>query len=133
MKRSLTTTVAIAVLALIVTACGDDDAAADGTAIAATATSFAFSPDLWTVAAGEEVTLTLTNAADETHEWVLMSSPINSEAEFSEDLVIWEMEAEAGAVATDMYTAPAAGTYQIICALDGHFDSGMEGELIVTG
>jgi len=43
------------------------------------------------------------------------------------------MEATAGAVATETFTAPAAGTYQIICALEGHFDSGMEGELVVTG
>jgi plastocyanin len=126
----------LVVLAVLMAACGDDDAGNgddDGTAIAATATNFAFSPDLWTVGAGEEVTLTLTNSADQTHEWVLMSAPIASEADFTEDAVIWEMEAEAGDVATDTFTAPAAGTYQIICALEGHFDSGMHGELVVTG
>ena len=133
MKRPLTMGIAIAVLALGVAACGDDDAGGEGTQIAATATNFAFSPDLWTVAAGEEVTLTLTNAGDEEHEWVIMNSPITSEAEFAEDLVYWEMEAAVGAVATDTFTAPAAGTYQVVCALEGHFDSGMEGELVVSG
>jgi plastocyanin len=125
----------IALVALLTAACGDDDAGdgGDGTAIVASATNFAFDPDLWTVAAGEAVTLTLTNAADEAHEWVIMNAPIASEAEFTEDAVYWEMEAEAGDVATDTFTAPAAGTYQIICALEGHFDSGMEGELVVTG
>ncbi|HLE39591.1 MAG TPA: plastocyanin/azurin family copper-binding protein [Acidimicrobiia bacterium] len=133
MRRSLTMGVVFAALALIVAACGDDDAGGEGAQIAATATNFAFSPDLWTVATGEEVTLTLTNAADEDHEWVIMNSPITSEAEFAEDLVFWEMEAGPGAVATDTFTAPAAGTYQVICALEGHFDSGMEAELVVTG
>ena len=125
----------IALVALLTAACGDDDTGdgGDGTAIAASATNFAFDPDLWTVAAGEAVTLTLTNAADEAHEWVIMNAPIASEAEFAEDAVYWEMEAEAGDVATDTFTAPAAGTYQIICALEGHFDSGMVGELVVTG
>jgi plastocyanin len=123
------------VAALLVTACGDDDSGdgGNGTAIAATATNFAFSPDLWTVGSGAEVTLTLTNSADQTHEWVIMRAPIASEAEFTEEAVIWEMEAEAGTVATDSFTAPAAGTYQIICALEGHFDAGMHGELVVTG
>ncbi|MEK7252006.1 MAG: cupredoxin domain-containing protein [Actinomycetota bacterium] len=133
MKRSLMSGVVFAVLALVVAACGDDDAGSEGTQIAATATNFAFSPDLWTVAAGVEVTLTLTNAGDDDHEWVIMNSPITSEAEFAENLVYWEMEAATGAVASDTFTAPAAGTYQVICALEGHFDSGMEGELVVSG
>ncbi len=133
MKRMLG--MSMLVLALGAAACGDDDAGGggDGAQIAATATNFAFNPDLWTVTAGEEVTLTLTNAADEDHEWVIMSAPIASEAEFTEAGVYFEMESAAGGVATDTFTAPAAGTYQIICALPGHFASGMEGELIVTG
>jgi len=136
MKRLFT--MSLVVLALVAVACGDDDDATDttaagGTQLTATATNFAFSPDLWTVAAGEEVSLTLTNGADEDHEWVIMNAPIASEAEFTEAGVYWEMEATAGAVATDTFTAPAAGTYQILCALEGHFDSGMEGELVVTG
>ena len=62
MKRSMTMALAVAVLALAVAACGDDDdAAPTGSTIAATATNFAFSPDLWTVSSGAEVTLTLTN------------------------------------------------------------------------
>lgn len=135
MKRLMT--VALVTLALMAAACGDDDAtsttAATGTQIAATATNFAFSPDLWTVATGDEVTLTLTNAGDESHEWVIMRAPITTEAEFTEDGVLTEVEAAAGAVATLTFTAPAAGTYQVICALEGHFDSGMVGELVVTG
>ena len=133
MKKAMLVATVVAVLAI--PACGDDDAGngGDGTDIAATATNFAFSPDLWTVAAGDEVTLTLTNSADEEHEWVIMTTPIASEAEFTEDAVYWEMEAGAGEVASDTFTAPAAGTYQIICALEGHFDSGMTGELVVTG
>ena len=132
MKRLAILGTVLAVVALTA-ACGDDDTGGGSTELAATATNFQFSPDLWTVAAGETITLTLTNGADEAHEWVIMSARIASEAEFTEDAVIWEMEAEAGQVATDTFTAPAAGTYQIICALEGHFDGGMEGELVVTG
>ncbi len=123
----------LAALAVVALACGDDDAGGDTSEIAAVTADFSFSPTRWTVVAGEEVTLTLTNGATQAHEWVIMNTPIESEAEFSEDGVFWEMEADAGSVATDSFTAPAAGTYQIVCALEGHFDSGMEGELVVTG
>jgi plastocyanin len=127
---------AIVVLALVAAACGDDNEATEGdggTQIAATAANFSFTPDLWTVGAGDEVTLTLTNTSDQTHEWVIMRAPIASEAEFTEEGVMTEVEAEAGATATLTFTAPAAGTYQIICGLEGHFNSGMVGELVVTG
>lgn len=122
----------LATLSLVMLACGDDDADTSGD-IAAVTQDFSFTPTNWTVAAGQEVTLTLTNSGSQVHEWVIMSAPITSGADFTEDAVIWEMEAAAGSVATDTFTAPAAGTYQIICAIEGHFDSGMEGELVVTG
>ena len=42
-------------------------------------------------------------------------------------------EAASGASAQGTFTAPAAGTYQVVCVIPGHFDSGMEGELTVEG
>lgn len=117
-----------AIVAFALGACGGS-----GSDIEATATEFHFTPTSWTVTADEEVTLTFTNDGTEEHEWVILSEPITSGDEFSEDLVIWEMEAAPGASAKDTFTAPAAGTYQVICALEGHFDSGMEGELTVEG
>lgn len=118
--------IAVSVLGVLVAACGGG-----GSTIEATATDFAFAPSTWTVTAGEEVTLRLTNDGTEEHEWVIMSTPINSGGEFTEEAVVWEMEADPGASAQETFTAPAAGTYQIICALEGHFDSGMQGTLTV--
>ncbi len=123
--RLLVTSMAIAIL---VAACGGG-----GDSISADAEEFAFSPTSWTVTEGAEVTLTFTNNGTEEHEWVILSEEITSEDQFSEDIVIWEMEADAGASAKETFTAPAAGTYQVICALDGHFSSGMEGTLTVEG
>jgi uncharacterized cupredoxin-like copper-binding protein len=119
---------AIAAIGLVVAGCGGG-----GSSIEATATEYAFDPAAWTVTAGEEVTLTLTNEGAAEHEWALLSEEIASEAEFSEDLVIWEMEAASGASAQGTFTAPAAGTYQVVCVIPGHFDSGMEGALTVEG
>ncbi len=115
-----------AITALLVAACGSG-----GDSISADAEEFAFSPTSWTITEGAEVTLTLTNNGTEEHEWVILSEEITAEDQFTEDLVIWEMEAEPGVAAQGSFTAPAAGTYQVICALDGHFSSGMAGTLTV--
>ena len=50
-------------------------------------------------------------------------------ARFPEGL---EDEVEAGDSKTLTFTAPAAGTYQVICAIETHFDAGMEGSLTVV-
>lgn len=126
--------VAFMAVALLVAACGDDDAAADDNQqIAASASSFAFTPASWTVASGTDVTLTMTNTSDTEHEWVIMKAPIASEDEFTEEGVFWEVEAGAGDTVTESFTPPAAGTYQVICGIGGHFTAGMVGELVVTG
>lgn len=127
--------IALMAMVLVVAACGGDDDAApsDTQQIASNASSFKFDPATWTVAAGQDVTLTLTNASDAEHEWVIMKAPIASEADFTEDGVYWEMEAEPGESKSDTFTPPAPGTYQIVCAIDGHFTAGMVGELVVTG
>ena len=126
-------TLSLVALTVLAIACGDDDAADTGEDLAVVTQDFSFSPTRWTAVAGGEVRLTLTNGGSQTHEWVIMGAPIASEAEFTEEAVIFEIEAEAGSVATETFTAPPAGTYQIICAVPGHFASGMVGELVVTG
>ncbi len=122
---------AIAAIGLAVAGCGGggDDTAA----IETVATEFQFAPAVWNVPEGAEVTLTLDNQGTEDHEWALLSGEIESEAEFTEDLVIWEIEAAPGESVEGTFTAPAAGSYQVVCVIPGHFDSGMEGVLTVGG
>ena len=127
-------------LLMAVGACSSDDEGA-ATSIEAITTEFAFSPDAWTVAAGEEITIEVTNGGSILHEWVLLKEgvEISSEAdlpateeELLADFVYVEEEIEPGETKTLKFEAPAAGTYQIICALEGHFNAGMEGSLIVS-
>jgi uncharacterized cupredoxin-like copper-binding protein len=56
-----------------------------------------------------------------------------TEEELLADFVYWEDEVEPGDSKTLTFTAPAAGTYQIICAIADHFDAGMNGTLTVEG
>jgi len=58
---------------------------------------------------------------------------ISSEAEFNEDIVLLEIEPVAPGESTTESFSFAAGTYQVICALEGHLDGGMTATLTVTG
>lgn len=128
----------VAALSLVLMACSDSDDAGS-TSIDATMTDFMFSPDVWSVAAGEEITIDLANDGSVEHEWVILQDGVQiaSEADLPEteeellsDFVFWEDEVEPGDSKTLTFTAPAAGTYQVICAIETHFDAGMEGELV---
>jgi uncharacterized cupredoxin-like copper-binding protein len=120
-------------------ACADGDAAS--TNLEVTTTDFQFSPNSWTVPAGEEISIDITNDGSVLHEWVLMRPGVNieSEADLPEteeellaEFVYVEDEVEAGANKTLTFTAPDVGTYQVICAIETHFDAGMEGTLTVV-
>ncbi len=117
---------------LLIAACAGEGTASN--TIATTISEFAFTPSTWTVTAGSEVSVELTNAGTVTHEWVVLDpgTRIATEAEFREDLIYFESEVAAGDTATFGFTAPEAGEYQVICAIASHFDAGMEGTLTVT-
>ena len=125
--------VAVGATALLLGACGDDDDAAS-TEIEAEAMEFQFDPDSWEVPAGEEFTIDFTNSGTIEHEWAVLKEgeDIESEDEFAEDKVLFEVEAiPAGESVTESFTVEDAGTYQVICAIEGHFNGGMEGTLTV--
>ena len=129
-------------LVIGVSACGSDDDDGGATEIDAAMQEFEFTPTDWTVAADEEITVNLENEGSVEHEWVILQSgvEIESEADLPEteeellaDFVYWEDEVEPGDSKTLTFTAPAAGTYQVICAIPDHFDAGMEGTLTAEG
>lgn len=130
---------ALTVLALIVVLSGCGGGAA--TEIDANLKEFAFDPTTWEVAAGETITINLQNDGSVEHEWVLLQPgvTIDSEADLPEteeellsDFVYWEDEVEPGDSKSLTFVAPELGEYQIICAIPGHFDAGMEGTLTVV-
>jgi uncharacterized cupredoxin-like copper-binding protein len=131
--------VALAVLWVAMGACDGGEEAS--TELEVTTSDFQFTPNTWTVPAAEEISIDITNDGSVLHEWVLMQPGVNieSEADLPEteeellaDFVYVEDEVEAGATKTLTFTAPAVGTYQVICAIETHFDAGMEGTLTVV-
>ena len=105
----------LAVLSLVIGACGDGDEAS--TDLEVTTTDFQFSPNSWTVPAGEEISIDITNDGSVLHEWVLMQPGVNidseadlpdTEEELLAEFVYVEDEVEAGANKTLSFTAPDA-------------------------
>ena len=127
-----------AVVGLIV-ACGSGDSegaegGAAATSITVVAFEFAFDPSSVTVAAAQDVTITLKNSGAIEHKWVILKAgtSISSEAEFDESQVLFEVPSvAAGESASDSFNV-AADNYQIICTIEGHFAAGMKGTLIAS-
>ena len=125
-------------VALMLAACSGGGAS---TSIKADLAEFMFDPQSWEVPAGETITIEITNSGTVAHEWVLLRPGVtisdesdlpDTEEELLANFVYWEEEVEPGETNTYTFTAPAEGTYQIICAIEGHFNGGMEGELTVV-
>jgi plastocyanin len=122
----------VGAVVLLAAACGDDSDGGASTDISTTATDFQFDGDSWTVPAGEEFTIDFTNDGNVEHEWAVLTEEISAEDEFSEDIVLFEVEAiPAGDSTSESFTVADAGTYQVVCAIEDHFDAGMEGTLTV--
>jgi uncharacterized cupredoxin-like copper-binding protein len=131
MALKKTLRISIVVFALLAVSCGGDDDDGGSTEIDVSMEEFMFTPTEWTVAADQEITVNLENNGSVEHEFVVLQSgvTVESEADLPEteeellaDFVYWEDE---------VVTAPPAGTYQVICAIEDHFDAGMTGTLTV--
>ena len=132
----------VVVLMLAGAACsssGSSGGASDS--IDVTLDSFSFDGTSWEVHADEEISITMENVATIDHEWVILKPgvTIGSEADLPEaeeellaNFVYWEEEVAGGDTKTFTFTAPPVGEYQVICAIPGHFEAGMEGTLSVA-
>lgn len=92
-------------------------------------------PPVWTVAAGEEITLNLDNQGGLEHSWAIVKQgtelPLPFLAEEHKDLILWgSTNVQAAQKSSETFTAPAAGEYQVICTVAGHFPV-MQGKLVV--
>ena len=97
---------------------------------------FMFSPTEYTIPAGQEITLTLTNTGTVEHEFVIMKFGQAVSVPFGDDdegNIYWEAEALPGETKTVTFTAPSdLGEYQIICGTAGHVENGMLGKMFVV-
>jgi len=131
MKKILTGTVLILALSLILTACG-----AKKVTLNATATDTGYDSKTYTVPAGAEVTLNLTNNGAIEHEYAILKKGEHVEPPFGEKdegKIFWELDGVApGTTMSATFTAPTEpGEYDVICGIPGHIEMGMVATLIV--
>lgn len=119
--------------ALILTACGGSGPT---TNLRVDMVEFMFNPADYTVPAGQEITLELSNNGAVEHELVIMEFGTEVGADFGDEdeaNIYWEAELQPGASGTYTFTAPSEpGEYQVVCGTPGHYLAGMVGKLIVV-
>ena len=133
MKR-LTIFVAILLsFAFALTACGGNG---PSTNIRVDMTEFMFNPSDFTVPAGQEITIELSNNGAVMHDFVIMKYGTEVGQDFDEEdgvNVYWEAELEPGTTETLTFTAPSEpGEYQVVCGVAGHYLAGMVAKLFVV-
>ena len=118
-------------LSLILTACGSKT-----TTLNVTATDKGYDQATYTVPAGGEVTLNLTNNGSVEHEFAILKKGEHVTPPFGdkdENKIFWELDGvDSGETKSDTFTAPTEpGEYDIICGIPGHIELGMVATLIV--
>ena len=131
MKKLLVISALVLALAIGLTACSSRV-----TTLSVTATDTGYDSQTYTVPAGGQVTLNLTNNGVLTHEFAILKLGEQVTAPFSEDdesKIYWELDGvEAGKTKSDTFTAPTEpGEYAVVCGIPGHIEKGMVATLIV--
>lgn len=131
MKKNITGTVLVLALLLILTACGSPK-----NTLNVTSTDAGYDSPTYTVSAGAEVTLNMTNTGTVEHEFAILKKGEHVTPPFGdkdEDKIFWELDGvDAGETKSDTFTAPTEpGEYDIICGIPGHIELGMVATLIV--
>ncbi len=126
----------ISVLALLLiltmTSCGGPS-----TSLHVIMTDFAFTPNAFTVPAGQQISLQLTNNGAATHSFIIMKAGKQVTAHFTDAdkaNVYWQQLAVGpGQTVNATFTSPSEpGDYQILCSVPAHFEAGMIATLTVT-
>jgi len=121
------------ILVWAVSACGKSG---PSTNLSFTMNDFSFDPNEFTVPAGKEITVHVTHHGSMEHNFIIMKLGLEAGEMFDDadqGNVFWEIDLQPGDSETVVFTAPEQpGTYQIICGMPGHLQSGMIGKLIVT-
>ena len=93
-----------------------------------------FDPGKVTVPAGKEITITFINEGTMDHKWALMTTPVESPFDASDEVnIFYAIEVEAGEITTATFYSPAAaGEYEMVCAIPGHPEGDLIGKVIVV-
>jgi uncharacterized cupredoxin-like copper-binding protein len=133
MKKILVSTILVLVLSLAFTACGGQS---NKVTLNVTATDTGYDSKEYTVPAGANVTLNMTNNGAVEHEFAILKLGEHVTPPFGEkdeDKILWELDAvQPNTSKSDTFTAPTEpGSYDVICGVPGHIEQGMTATLVV--
>jgi uncharacterized cupredoxin-like copper-binding protein len=136
LKKIRWTTLLVLLSSLVLAACGGGKAQAASTHLAVQLTEFAFQPSQFTVPAGKEITLDLSNNGSVEHNFIIMKLGTQASPPFDaadEANVYWEVALPPGQSTSTTFTAPSEpGDYQVVCKTPGHLEAGMVAKLTVV-
>lgn len=122
-------------ISLLLASCGGASKSGS-TKLDVTLTDFQFSPNQFTVPAGKEISLNISNTGAVVHNFVIMKKGQSAGSEFTdtdEPNVYWQVELAPGGSAQTTFTAPSdPGDYEVVCRTPGHLQAGMTAKLIVV-
>ncbi len=124
-RRTMVFLTAIALFAVLVSACGGGaggsttGGGAAAQSVTVTATEFKFDPNTINATPGQTINLTVKNNGTTQHTFVLPQANV-------------KLTIDPGKSVNQTFSAPsAAGTYQFECDIAGHKEAGMTGQLVV--
>jgi uncharacterized cupredoxin-like copper-binding protein len=132
MKKSFAGIVLVLALSMILTACGSNNKVT----LNVTATDAGYDSQTYTVPAGAEVQLNMTDSGSTEHEFAILKKGEHVTPPFGEkdeNKIFWELDGVApGTTKSGTFTAPTEpGEYDVVCGLPGHIEQGMTATLIV--
>jgi plastocyanin len=132
MKKLMAVFGLILVLSVALAACSGGSSSGSANTLDITMSEYAFSPATYNVTAGSTVTVNLKNTGAVQHDFVVMTTPVTGTyTDANKANILFDSgPIDAGSSKTVTFTAPAAGTYQIICTQSGHFEQGMVASLV---
>jgi uncharacterized cupredoxin-like copper-binding protein len=121
------------VLVLSLAACGGGG---PSTNLRVDMTDFMYNPTEFTVPAGQEITLELSNNGAVVHDFIIMNLGADvgqGVGEIDESNMYWKAELQPGTSSTYTFLAPSQpGEYQVLCGIPGHYLAGMTAKLNVV-
>jgi plastocyanin len=125
--------VLVAAVILIVTLTRDDISPEPSLEVAIEGRDFRFGPDPARALVGD-VRITMENKGSTGHELVVLREGVrlSQPAQFDESMSLGGIQSIARGITASVSVPLTAGTYQLVCLLPGHLESGMESDLIVS-
>ena len=133
MKRFLVLFSILLGLVFALAACGNGGPTTD---LRVDMMEFMYNPADFTIPAGQEITLELSNNGAVVHDFVIMKLGTDVGEDFGDEdkaNIYWEAELAPGSSGTYTFTAPSdPGEYQVVCGVKGHYQAGMVAKLTVV-